>query len=73
MQPGEYLPACAESCPTGAIVFGDLDDPESEVSRKARDPRAGRFLEELGAHPKVIYLKSRGGLESPVERKEVGP
>lgn len=54
----DYLPACAESCPTGAIVFGDLDDPESEVSRLARSPRAFHFLEELGTKPKVTYLKS---------------
>ncbi|MBI4243024.1 MAG: 4Fe-4S dicluster domain-containing protein [Planctomycetes bacterium] len=56
---GEYLPACAEACPTNAIVFGDLDDPESEVAQLARDPRAYRYLEELGTKPKVIYLKSR--------------
>jgi molybdopterin-containing oxidoreductase family iron-sulfur binding subunit len=38
------------------MVFGDLDDPNSEVSQLARSPRAFRLLEELGTKPKVIYL-----------------
>ena len=51
------LPACAESCPADAIAFGNLNDPDSEVSRLARSPRAFKLLEELGTHPKVIYLR----------------
>ncbi len=51
------LPACAETCPADSIVFGNLNDPESEVSRKAKSPRAYRLLEELGTKPKVIYLR----------------
>ncbi len=50
------LPACAQSCPAGAIVFGDLSDPSSEVSRLSQSPRMFRLLEELGTHPKVFYL-----------------
>jgi menaquinone reductase, iron-sulfur cluster-binding subunit len=50
------LPACAETCPTEAITFGDLDDPDSTVSRLERSPRAFRLLEDLGTHPKVVYL-----------------
>lgn len=56
IEPGEYIPACAEACPTRAIVFGDLSDPKSEVSKLARSPRAFRLQEELGTKPKVIYL-----------------
>ena len=56
LAPGEYTPACVESCPSRAMVFGDLDDPDSEVSELARSPRAFRLLEELGTQPKVIYL-----------------
>ncbi len=53
---GEYVPACVESCPTGAMTFGDLDDPESEVHRLARSPRARQNLAELGTSPKVYYI-----------------
>ena len=61
---GEYLPACVEVCPAGAMYFGDLADENSAVSRQARSPRAFRLLEELGTKPKVIYLAKgewRGG------------
>jgi molybdopterin-containing oxidoreductase family iron-sulfur binding subunit len=51
------LPACAQSCPTLAITFGDLADPESEVARLAASPRAVRLLPEAGTRPKVIYLR----------------
>lgn len=53
---GDYLPACVEVCPAGAMYFGDLIDEASPVSRLARSPRAFRLLEELGTKPKVIYL-----------------
>lgn len=52
----DYVPACAESCPTGAIVFGDLDDPGQRVAQLAREPRAFRLQEDLGTQPKVYYL-----------------
>lgn len=56
LEDGEYLPACVETCPAGAMVFGDLDDPHSEVARQADSPRAFRLMEELGTRPKVTYL-----------------
>jgi len=57
IQQGEYNPACAEVCPTAAIHFGDLEDPDSHVSRLAASPRAFRELEDLGTEPKVYYLR----------------
>lgn len=61
LAPGEYVPACAETCPSRAITFGDLSDPGSEVARLARSPRAFRLGEELGTKPKVIYLSETEG------------
>jgi molybdopterin-containing oxidoreductase family iron-sulfur binding subunit len=54
----EFNPACVQSCPPTAMVFGDLDNPQSEVSRLARSNRATRLLEEVGTAPNVIYLRS---------------
>jgi molybdopterin-containing oxidoreductase family iron-sulfur binding subunit len=54
---GEVQPACAQTCAPGAITFGDLNDPNSEVSKLAKSPRRYRLLEELNTKPSVIYLK----------------
>jgi molybdopterin-containing oxidoreductase family iron-sulfur binding subunit len=55
---GEVVPACAQTCPTNAIVFGNIEDEESEVSKWARSERAHRVLEQLGTRPAVYYLQS---------------
>jgi len=54
---GEMQPACVQSCPSEALVFGDRNDPDSNVSQSMRDPRAYRVLGELNTSPSVIYLK----------------
>ena len=54
---GEIQPACAQSCPAQALVFGDLQDPESAVSRLTRSPRGEVLLEDLGTRPNVTYLE----------------
>ncbi|HJO04514.1 MAG TPA: 4Fe-4S dicluster domain-containing protein [Acidobacteriota bacterium] len=54
---GEIQPACAQSCPAKAIVFGNLADPSSRVARRARSNRAYHLLEDLDTQPSVIYLK----------------
>jgi molybdopterin-containing oxidoreductase family iron-sulfur binding subunit len=53
---GEVVPACMESCPTGAIVFGDVNNPESRVRSLTGSPRAMRLLEALGVKPSISYL-----------------
>ena len=54
---GEIVTACAETCPSNAIYFGDLDDPRSAVAILSRSRRAFRVEEHLGTEPKVIYLR----------------
>jgi molybdopterin-containing oxidoreductase family iron-sulfur binding subunit len=54
---GEFTTACAQTCPADAIVFGSLMDPESRVSRLARQARAYQVLGGLNTKTAVIYLK----------------
>ncbi len=54
---GDIQPACAESCPAEAMVFGDLNDPDSRVKELSENGRAGRLLEEIGTQSRVFYLE----------------
>ena len=54
---GEAQPACAQTCPTGAITFGNLKDPNSKVSQAIKNSDTYRVLEELGTQPAVFYIK----------------
>jgi Fe-S-cluster-containing dehydrogenase component len=53
---GEVLTACQAVCPTDAIVFGDLNDKESLVSKKKEDHRTYKVLNELNTQPRTHYL-----------------
>jgi len=53
---GEVLTACQQSCPAEAIVFGDVKDPESKVSKLMRSERGYRVLEWLQIKPNVVHL-----------------
>lgn len=57
MTADDYRPACAQTCPSQAISFGDLNDKGSIVATLARGPRAFRLLEDLGTEPNVYYLR----------------
>ena len=61
---GEIQTACQQACPTQAIVFGDLKDPNSRVSRMQRSQRRYQVLDELGTRPNVSYLKK---VRNPLE------
>lgn len=50
------LPACVAVCPTKCMYFGDLDDPNSEVSELLRKRQNHALLPEAGTRPKVYYL-----------------
>lgn len=50
-------PMCVQNCPFEARIFGDLDDPNSEISRVIREKRAHVLLEEQGTHPQVYYFE----------------
>jgi molybdopterin-containing oxidoreductase family iron-sulfur binding subunit len=69
---GEVVTACQAACSSGAILFGDMNDPESKISKllqitkdekgpagfdlKAGNPRAYRVLEDIGVKPNIYYL-----------------
>ena len=54
---GEVAPACVQACPTGTLVFGDLNDENSKVSQLSRDERGYTVMKHLGTDPSVVYLK----------------
>jgi molybdopterin-containing oxidoreductase family iron-sulfur binding subunit len=56
---GEVVPACAQTCPTSAITFGNLKDEQAEVVKKAETntPRAYHALHVLNTRPATTYLK----------------
>jgi molybdopterin-containing oxidoreductase family iron-sulfur binding subunit len=54
---GEVQPACVQTCPTRALVFGNLMDENSRVRKLAEDRRAYQAMGYLNTKPAVIYLK----------------
>jgi molybdopterin-containing oxidoreductase family iron-sulfur binding subunit len=63
---GEVVTACAQACATGAIVFGNLKDPESRVAKTGADPKRGyHALHVLNTRPAITYLAkvTRGPVE----------
>ncbi len=82
LRDGEIVTACEQACPTQAIVFGDLGDPESRVAAAGRSRRAYELLGELGVRPRVTYLArarnphpdldptARGGDQAPAPARQ---
>jgi molybdopterin-containing oxidoreductase family iron-sulfur binding subunit len=53
---GEVRTACQQACPSHAIVFGNLNDPQAQIVRSKQNPRNYALLEELGTRPRTTYL-----------------
>lgn len=56
---GDVVPACAQTCATSALTFGDLNDPHSRVHRLAGSGRAYTLLDGLNLQPAIRYLSIR--------------
>ncbi len=69
---GEVQPACAQACPTNAIIFGDRSDPESRVSKLSDSNRGFGLLEELGTRPRVVYLRKASWEDPGTEKTAEG-
>ena len=64
---GSIQTACASSCPTNAITFGDINDTSSKVRENAMNDRAYHLLEEIGVKPNVWYQTKVRNVENSAE------
>ncbi|MBM4187338.1 MAG: 4Fe-4S dicluster domain-containing protein [Gemmatimonadetes bacterium] len=56
LRDGDVTTACAQACPSGAIAFGNMNDPAAKVVQAAQNPRGYHVLEEINVRPAVTYL-----------------
>ncbi len=69
---GEIVPACAATCPSQAIVFGDLNDPKSKVSLAKREKTNYSLLGELNTRPRTTYLAEIRNPNPELAKQEAG-
>jgi molybdopterin-containing oxidoreductase family iron-sulfur binding subunit len=78
LQDGDIQPACVQSCPSGALVFGNLNDPESKVSQLMAQERNYHLLEQIHTLPSTGYLtrvrnvEPAGSDEAPASEEHSG-
>jgi menaquinone reductase, iron-sulfur cluster-binding subunit len=73
IEPADYVPACVEACPTGAILFGNLANPNDPVSIAAKSPEAFRLLEAIGTEPKIHYKTTQAWIRALADRQSGRP
>jgi molybdopterin-containing oxidoreductase family iron-sulfur binding subunit len=56
VQDGDIVTACQQACPTDAIVFGNINDPNSKVSKRKQNPRSYAVLGDIGYRPRTSYI-----------------
>jgi len=67
---GEIVTACQQACPTQAIIFGDLNDSNSRVSKLKKQQRDYSLLEELDTRPRTTYLARLRNPNPELEKSE---
>lgn len=55
IQDKDFQTACSKACPTNAITFGDINDKNSQVSKKIKEDRSYKLLDFIGTRPNVFY------------------
>ena len=77
---GEVVTACQAACPTEAITFGDISDPNSKIAKAKKDHRNYILLNELNTQPRTTYLaglknqnKEMPDYKAPVKKKAAAP
>ena len=53
---GEVISACQQACPTGAITFGNINDPDSEIAKLKKQERTYGVLADLNTRPRTTYV-----------------